>query len=309
MADDHFADRLRQRVVGAATSPFGHAEFPLSRTMTYRGDPGLFGPGSMTWRVVGDAPVFVGAVRSLLIQAAHPEVVAGVSEHSNYREDPLGRLSRTSSYVAATSYGAMPEVRAALDAVRSAHQPVRGTSHRGKAYSAGHPAMAAWVHNVLVDSFLVAYQLHSPTPLSPSEADQFVTEQTKLGAMLGSDPLPDTAAELTDWITNHPALAGSPGMTETVRFLRNPNGLNPSVRAGYWAILDAAVASVPPNLRRILKVHAIPGGNQRGRQAVRFLRWALGPSPAWHLALLRSGADVPEGMFHGRLLPEMLDPV
>ena len=249
MADNEFADRLRKRVVGAATSPFGHADFPLSRTMTYRDDPGLFGPGSMTWRVVGDAPVFVGAVRSLLIQAAHPEVVAGVSEHSNYREDPLGRLSRTSSYVAATSYGAMPEVHAALNAVRSAHQPVHGTSHRGKAYSAGHPGMAAWVHNVLVDSFLVAYQLHAKTPLSPTEADQFVSEQTKLGAMLGSDPLPDTAAELNDWVSTHPSLAGSPGLTETVRFLRNPNGLSPSVRAGYWAILDAAVASVPPNLR------------------------------------------------------------
>ena len=136
-----------------------------------------------------------------------------------------------------------------------------------------------------------------------------MSEQTKLGAMLGSDPLPDTAAELNDWVSTHPSLAGSPGLTETVRFLRNPNGLSPSVRAGYWAILDAAVASVPPNLRRILKVYAIPGGNLRGRQAVRFLRWALGPSPAWHLALLRSGAEVPEGMFHGRLTPEMLDPV
>ncbi len=110
-------DGYRERITNAAVGPFDHAEFPLSKTLTYHGDPGLFGPDSITWRVVGDSAAFIGGIRALLIQAAHPEVVAGVSDHSTYREDPLGRLSRTSSYVTATSYGAMPEVEAAIRAV------------------------------------------------------------------------------------------------------------------------------------------------------------------------------------------------
>lgn len=299
----------RQRITDAAVSPFDHAEFPLSRTLNYHGDPGLFGPDSMTWRVVGDSAAFVGGVRALLIQAAHPEVVAGVSDHSNYREDPLGRLSRTSSYVTATSYGAMPEVETAIGAVRQAHRPVRGTSHRGQAYSAGHPGMAAWVHNVLVDSFLVAYQFYGPAPLTRAEADQYVSEQTRLGALLGADPLPDTADGIHDWVTNHPDLDDSPGMRETVRFLRNPNELKPTIRAGYWALLDAAVATVPANLRDLLGIYSMPGNRFRGRQAVRILRWALGASPSWNLALLRTDQPIPEGLFHDRLTPDALNPV
>ena len=281
----------------------------MTRTMTYRGDAGLFGPESVTWRVVGDSAAFVGGVRALLIQAAHPEVVAGVSDHSNYREDPLGRLSRTSSYVAATSYGAMAEVEAAINAVRRAHQPVRGSSHRGKAYSAGHPEMAAWVHNVLVDSFLVAYQHYGAEDLTATDADRFVFEQTKLGAMLGSSPLPETARDLNDWVTNHPALEPSPAMRETVNFLRNPAGLSPTVRAGYWALLDAAVATVPKRLTSMLRAYPLVGGQIRGRQAVKFLRWALGNSPSWQLAMLRTDTPIPDGMFRQPLPPELLNPV
>lgn len=306
---EDLSEALRTRVTNSTTDPFKHAEFPLAYTMKYKGDPGLFGPGSMTWRVVGDGAVLAGAVRSLLIQAAHPEVVAGVADHSNYRLDPLGRLSRTSSYVTATSYGAMPEVEAAIAGVRQAHRPVHGTSHRGRGYSANRPAMAAWVHNVLVDSFLVAYQAYSPTPLTLAEADQFVFEQTKLGAMLGSDPLPETADELNDWVTNHPDLGHSPGMVETVNFLRFPNQLSPTVRVGYTALLDAAAATIPSNLRKLLGAYAIPGGQARGKQVIRFLRWSLGASPAWQLALHRCDAPEPHQDFRDRMPAEWLNPV
>ena len=57
----------------------------------------------------------------------------------------------TAAYVTATTYGAIPEVEAALAIVRRAHGPVRGTSHRGITYDAGNPEMGAWVHNALVD--------------------------------------------------------------------------------------------------------------------------------------------------------------
>ncbi|MEO5966591.1 MAG: oxygenase MpaB family protein, partial [Candidatus Limnocylindrales bacterium] len=102
------ADSLRRRVVREAEELFSHAEDPLADTLLYAGDPGLFGPDSITWEIMGDASTFIGGIRALLVQAAHPEVVAGVAAHSRYREDPLGRLSRTSNYVTATSYGAMP---------------------------------------------------------------------------------------------------------------------------------------------------------------------------------------------------------
>jgi hypothetical protein len=157
-------DSLRRRVVGEAEGLFSHADDPLADTLLYAGDPGLFGPESITWELMGDVSTFIGGIRALLVQAAHPEVVAGVADHSRYREDPLGRLSRTSNYVTATSYGAMPEVDAAVGVVRRAHVRVRGKSHRGIPYTAGDPALAAWVHNSLTDSLLVAAQVFGPTP-------------------------------------------------------------------------------------------------------------------------------------------------
>ncbi len=177
-------DQLKARVVNSTTALFSHGPQPLANTLSYRGDPGLLGPDSVSWQVIGDVTAFVGGIRALVVQTAHPEVVAGVDEHSQYRTDPLGRLSRTSAYVTETTYGAMPEVEAAVAVVRNAHRPVRGVSERQQPYSAGQPAMAAWVHNVLTDSFLVGFQTYGPRALSADEADRFVAEQARIGQPL-----------------------------------------------------------------------------------------------------------------------------
>ena len=107
-------NRVKDRVVGSTTDLFSHGPQPLEHTLNYAGDPGILGPGSVSWRVVGDASAFVAGIRALLVQTAHPEVVAGVENHSRYRSDPLGRLTRTSAYVTATTYGAGPEVAASV---------------------------------------------------------------------------------------------------------------------------------------------------------------------------------------------------
>ncbi len=293
-------DRMRRRVVINTTGLFAHADDPLANTLDYPGDPGLFGPDSVTWRVMGDPATFVGGIRALMIQAAHPEVVAGVADHSRYREDPLGRLSRTSNYVTATAYGAMPEVEAAVATVRRAHSPVRGTSHRAVPYSAGTPELAAWVHNSLTDSFLVANQMFGRHRLTGPEADRFVHEQTTVGALLGAQPLPDTANELEAYVAEHPSLAPSPGANETMAFLKNPP-LPATIRAGYRILAAAAAATIPERLRRVLDLTPPPLARQQGAMAVTGLRWALGASPRWRIALLRVGAEIPEGQFKQKL--------
>lgn len=298
---------LRERLTSGVTEPFGHADYPLSGTLQYRGDPGLFGPDSMTWRVIGDVAAFVGGIRSLLIQAAHVEVATGVSEHSSYRDDPLGRLSRTSAYVTATSYGALPEVERAIDMVGSAHRPVRGTSPRGRRYSASTPEHAAWVHNALTDSFLAAYQTYGRRRLSSHDADRFVAEQTSLGWRMNADPLPETASELASWVANHPAAAPSPGLREAVEFLKRP----PLPRAqliGYRLLFHAAAATIPGRIRTLLSVRRFPGAVVVGRLTVSALRWALGSSPTWNLALVRVGAPVPAGYFRQSLPPVAVPP-
>lgn len=301
-------DLIRQRVIQSATSPFGHADYPLAHTLDYRGDPGLFGPGAASWQIIGDVAAFAGGIRALLIQAAHPEVVAGVDEHSRYREDPLGRLSRTSAYVTATTYGAIPEVEAAVAMVRGAHRGVAGESHRGKRYAASNPGHAAWVHNVLTDSFLAAYEAFGPQPLAPGDADRFVREQAVIGRMLDARPVPETADELRRWVADHPDLGPSPGLKHAVDFLTDPP-LSPGQKAGYRLLSVAAISTIPERIRTILGVERSIVGSTAGSAALGFLRWALGSSPSWHVALMRVGTPIPEGMFTQRPAFERARPV
>ncbi len=289
-------DAARKRVVAATRRLFDHAPYPLADTLSYRGDAGMCGPESVTWPVIADPAAFIGGVRALLIQAAHPEVMAGVDNHSRYRHDPLGRLSRTSAYVTATAFGAMPEVHAAVEVVRRVHGPVAGASHRGRPYAADSPGLAAWVHNALTDSFLVAYQHFGPKRLPDADADRFVTEQVAVGRLLDAAPLPTTARTLAAWLETHPGVATSPGMGEAVAFLRSPP-LPFFVRIAYRVLYQAAVATLPRTLRRVLGVRRHPGAIGAGKVATRFLRWNLGSSPSWQLALTRVGSPVPPGLF------------
>jgi uncharacterized protein (DUF2236 family) len=293
---------LRSSLTRATLSMFQHAPYPLEHTLDYAGDPGLLGPEAMSWRVIADPAAFVGGLRGLLIQAAHPEVVAGVDQHSRYRDDPLGRLSRTSAYVTATTFGAHPEVAEAVRRVRQAHRVVKGMSSRAIRYSAAEPGHAAWVHNALTDSFLNTNQHYSDFPLTTVEADRFVQEQARIGALLGADPLPSTADGLSTWITDHSEIDSSPEMTKVVEFLTAPP-LRPGLKAGYLVLLDAAVATLPDRLQRILGLNPKPTAKIVGRAAVNSLRWALGYSPSWALALTRVGAELPVGLF--RRLPDL----
>jgi uncharacterized protein (DUF2236 family) len=277
-------------VSASAGALFSHGDYPLAGTMNYPGDPGLFGPDSMTWPVVGDASVFVGGIRALIVQAAHPEVAAGVAEHSRYRQDPLGRLSRTAAYVTATAFGAGPEVEHAVATVRHRHGPVSGRSQRDRPYDAADPGLAAWVHNALTDSFLAAYRHYGARPCRLAEASRYVEEQCTVGELLGADPLPRTAPALSDWITGHPGLARSAAGDEAIRFLRRPP-LPAGVRPAYGLLFRAAVATVPPRILRITGLRARPFDPRIGTASVQLLRWCLGSSPDWDLALARTAAS------------------
>ena len=292
-------DRARNRVRTAVSGLFAHGEMPLARTADYPGDEGLCGPDSVSWKIIGDVSVFVGAIRALLIQAAHPEVVAGVEDHSRYRDDPLGRLSRTSFYVTTATFGAMPEVEDAIAMVRDAHRVVRGTSHRGLSYSASQPDLAAWVHNTLTESFLVAYQDFG-LGLTSIEADRFVAEQTRVGSMLGASPLPRTAEELKRWVRFHPTLAPSPGMHNAVDFLRRPP-IPAGPRLGYRVLLRGAAATVPQELAALLGLRARPGARSGAAALVRTLRAIMRNSPAWKASLQRCGAPYDPATFRDPL--------
>ena len=286
---------LQERLTASVVKLFSEGDQPLADTHLYPGDPGLFGPDSVSWTIMGDVSSFAGGVRALLLQALHPEVAAGVADHSAYKTDPLGRLNRTSFFVTTVNYGSMPEVRSAVQMVARAHRPVKGVSERGVSYSANQPPLAAWVQNTLTDSFLEAYQTFC-RPLERGEADQFVQEQSKIGELLGVDELPQTAEDLRSWVVDHPGLAESQALQQAWTFLRNPP-LNTGQLLGYKIIRAAAVATLPNNLNELTDATSPRGAVFAGQRLIASLRWALKYSPSWKAALDRCGANYDHSNF------------
>jgi uncharacterized protein (DUF2236 family) len=147
-------------------------------------DTGLFGPGSLTWRVNREGVLLLGGGRALLLQVAHPLVAAGVAQHSNYREDPFGRLYRTLDTVTTIVFGSTSEAKAAAARLHRVHTRVKGEADDGTPYVATDPALLMWVHATLVDTSLLVYENYIG-PLSLDERARYWEEQKLLGEQYG----------------------------------------------------------------------------------------------------------------------------
>jgi uncharacterized protein (DUF2236 family) len=239
-------------------------------------------------RVHGDASMFVGGLRALLLQSLHPRVMAGVADHSSYRDDPWGRLQRTSFFIAVTTFGPEHEAERAIARVRGVHQRVRGTTPDGRPYSACDPHLLRWVHVAEVDSFLAAYQRYGVGGrLDQDERDAYVADTAIVAAKLGIDDPPRTEAELRrDLAGYRPELAGTPEARDAARFLLVRAPLPVAARLPYTALAAAAVGLLPVWARWPLRLPYLPAaeatvGRLAGRGVVAGINWAITrPPPA-----------------------------
>jgi uncharacterized protein (DUF2236 family) len=138
--------------------------------------------------------MMVGGLSSLIVQAMHPRALAAVWDHSQFRDKLKDRLSRTAFFVAATTYGSQAFAMKAIQRVNAIHSRITGTDLQGRPYVANEPALLNWVHLVEATSFLTAHQHLAKTPLTPTEADQYMAEMAVLGHLLGGVDLPSTVA-------------------------------------------------------------------------------------------------------------------
>ena len=211
-------------------------------------DDGFFGPGSVTWRLHADLSAPVSGLRSLLLQALHPLAMAGVDQHSQWRDDPAGRFASTAAYVLTTTYGDRATARAAADRVRKIHEWVRGTDPvTGRPYAAGDPDLLIWVHAAQVESGLTAARLYGAS-LRDSDADRYVAEMTAAAELVGVPPgrAPASVAELDAYFTAvRPELTRSPAAADTAAYLTEMPAIEPEL-TDLWQVLAAAsVASLP----------------------------------------------------------------
>lgn len=183
-------------------------------------DLGYFGPASVTWRIHGAASTFIGGMRALLMQALHPRAMAGVDQHSDFRERPWRRLARTIEYVVINTYGTTAEVDEAAAKVREIHKSVRGFDPvTGRPYAADDHDLLLWVHAGEVDSYLEAFRAYGPG-LSDEDADRYVAERVRSVELLGlpAGRAPASVAELKEYID---ATAGELVMSDAARGVRD----------------------------------------------------------------------------------------
>lgn len=228
-------------------------------------------------RVHNDPAMFSGGLSALLLQSLHPIAMAGVAGHSGYRGDPWGRLSRTSDYIASTTFGTIDEAERAIAQVRSIHARVRGKDHLGRAYSADDPHLLGWIHAAEATSFLTAYQTYAPRPLTEVEADAYVAQLGSVAARLGVLDPPDSVAALARLIDDYrPELYATPDARDTAQYLLFSPPLPVPARGVYAGLAAGAVGLLPGWARRELRLPAVPAGNRAiGALSTSLTRWVL----------------------------------
>jgi uncharacterized protein (DUF2236 family) len=224
-------------------------------------DDGFFGPASVTWRLHLDLSSPVSGLRSLLLQALHPLAMAGVDQHSQWRDDPGARFATTSAYVLTTTYGDRAAARAAGDRVRKIHEWVRGTDPvTGKPYAAGDPALLLWVHAALVESGLAAAASYG-VALSAAERDRYVAEMTAAAELVGMPAglAPASVAELDRYFESvRPELTTSKSTEDTAKYLLAMPDVEPEL-ADVWQVLAAAAVGSLPSWARAMYGFGEPG--------------------------------------------------
>ena len=274
-------DSVGRRIFARVAGPEG----PGRRDRIHGADgPRWFEAGSPIQRVHGDASMFVGGIRALLLQSLHPLAMAGVLEHSGFAGDPWGRLQRTSHFLAVTTFGTANDAGRMVAAIRHVHETVVGVSADGVPYAASDPHLLRWVHVAEIDSFLTAHQSYGARPLDQDERDTYVAQAARVATELGVVSPPRTERELRDQLRDYrPELVGTPGARAPARFLVLNPPLPVLARVPYAGLSAAAVSSMPLWARRQLLLPVLPVTERllvrtTGAALTRTIRWALAPA-------------------------------
>jgi uncharacterized protein (DUF2236 family) len=239
----------------------------MSRASAAPVDFGLFGPGSMAWRLHREPGLLVGGLRALMVQALHPLAIAAVEDHSDYKADVWGRYARTSNYVVTTIFGTTRQAEALGSRVREVHRAIRGVDRvTGRPYAADDPVLLLWIHATLVESFLAAYR-RFVEPLSRAEGDRYVAEMVRQAALVGlrEDEVPATEAGNQAFIDScRPDLLVTRAALEAVDTVLHPP-LPPGRRPFWWVAGQAAISLMPDDAVLLL-------GIRRRRAAERLVR-------------------------------------
>ncbi len=246
-----------------------------------KGDPGLFGPQAVCWRVHGDfSSMLIGGVCALMLQMLHPRVLAGVWDHSNFRDDMLGRLRRTGQFISGTTFGSTQDANWLIEKVRNIHSQITGTAPDGSAYSASDPDLLTWVHVAEVSSFLSAHLRYMNPHLSLEDQDRYYAETAIIAERLGARDVPRTAQQIAHYLQDMRAqLVCDERTREVMRILRDAPAPSRLARPMGSLMMQAGIELLPDWASEMFDIRHTGFKRKMIRAGVRrtapVLRWAV----------------------------------
>ncbi|WP_448197233.1 oxygenase MpaB family protein [Pseudomonas putida] len=288
-------EALRRRIETQVMSLTGLALGQLDLESP-KGDPGLFGPQSMSWRVHGDFPsMLVGGISALMLQLLHPLALAGVWDHSNFRQDLLGRLRRTSQFISGTTFGSTRDAEWLIDKVRTIHLQVTGTAPDGRPYAASDPDLLTWVHVAEVSSFLAAHLRYRDPQLSRTEQDAYYDEIALIAERLGARNVPRSCQQVDEYLQRmRPQLHCDARSLEVIEILLQAPAPSRLAQPVGRLMLQAGIDLLPDWAQAMLGLHQGPLQQRMIRlglsRTAPVLRWAMRDGSA-HRAKRRMGIE------------------
>lgn len=287
-----FRDRIQQQVF--RLNGLAMNEFDLSKP---EGDPGLYGPDSVIWRVHGDfSSMLCGGISALLMQMLHPLALAGVWDHSTFRQDMMGRLRRTSQFIAVTTFGNTLDAQTLIERVKRIHLQVTGVDAQGVEYAASDPRLLTWVHVAETSRFLASHVRYKNPQLSLAEQDRYYAEAAVVAEALGAEQVPKSVQEVEAYLlAMQPQLRCDERTREVLSILMNAPAPSWQARPAMKAMLMAGIELLPewaqqqfgfrfsPLRRRLIRL--------RINLLAKALRWSIRRG-AYQRAMQRVGREV-----------------
>ena len=254
----------------------GGTAIEISRT-----DEGLFGPASVCWQVHGDVTaMMIGGIASLLLQMLEPRVLAGVWDHSVFRQDMRGRLRRTAAFLARTTFGDKAQALSEIARIRRVHDYVHGTLPDGTPYHANDPQALAWVHVTESMCFVDSFVRYRRPHMSMRDRNRYFAEMAQVGELLGANPVPRTYRAAQTFIRDaRPRLRFDERTREIADLLLNQPAANPRLAPFHHMTMQAGVDLLPGWARSMhglsisLPARLAVRGGTTGMAAI--TRWAL----------------------------------
>lgn len=268
-------------------------EFDISQPP---GDPGLFGPDHIIWQVHGDFPAMLcGGISALMLQMLHPAALAGVWDHSSFRQDMLGRLRRTSQFIAVTTFGNTADAHTLIERVKRIHLRVTGIDNTGKPYAASDPHLLTWVHVAETSRFLAAHLRYKNPQLSLADRDRYYAEAARVAEALGAQQVPKSVEAVEAYLQAMRAeLVYDARTHEVMQLLLNAPAPSWQAKPAMRVMLRAGCGLLPDWAQQLMHQPIGPVTQWRIDKQIALisalLRWSI-QRGAWARAMQRMGRD------------------